>query len=174
MTSSPQQTPVYRTNLVRSGYSFSSMQGSRKNTRHTFTFQNQNNPSGGRETGAGLESTKMKPPPPSTASSWNRPTTTSSNLLPTTIPTTALLTEPEPPPPLAPSPASASPAGVTKKEGEGGSAPEPELQRAPLGLHAVRRRQRRRTPVPGLVYSTGQRSRSSPTGARPATFMGDS
>ena len=90
----------------------------------------------------------MKPP----SSSWNRPTTTSANLLPTMIPTTALLTEPTTPPP-------GREARGTKKER---ARPEPELRRAPLGLHAVRRRTRE----PGV----GLHRRPAPA-RRPASLL---
>ena len=75
----------------------------------------------------------MKPP----SSSWNRPTTTSANLLPTMISTTALLTEPATPP-LAPPPGKRGREGGELKR-SAPARPEPELRRAPLGLHAVRR-----------------------------------
>ena len=150
MTSGPQQTPVCLTDLVRSCSSTSS----------TFTFPNQNNPSG--ET---REGTKMKPP----SSSWNRPTTTSANLLPTMISTTALLTEPATPP-LAPPP----PPG--KRGREGGelkrSAPaSPPRARAPASPARITRRPPDDEPAnPGLVYIAGPRSPA----ARPPSSVGDS
>ena len=70
---------------------------------------------------------------------------------PTTIPTTALLTEPEPPPltPLAPSPASAAAAGVKRRGG--GSAPEPDPRSDYTPTTTTNP-----GPAPGLVYSTGR------------------
>ena len=90
-------------------------------------FSKQNNPSG--ET---REGTKMKPP----SSSWNRPTTTSANLLPTMIPTTALLTEPATPP-LAPPPGKRGKEGGELKR----SAPaSPPRARAPASPARITRR----------------------------------
>ena len=143
MTSGPQQTPVWRTDRVRSCSSTSS----------TFTFPNQNNPSG--ET---REGTKMKPP----SSSWNRPTTTSANLLPTMIPTTALLTEPATPP-LAPPPG--------KRGREGGelkrSAPaSPPRARAPASPARITRRPTANPRTRGW-FTSPARARPPPVLRRP-------
>ena len=104
------------------------------------------------------EGTKMKPP----SSSWNRPTTTSANLLPTMIPTTALLTEPATPP-LAPPPG--------KRGREGGelkrSAPaSPPRARAPASPARITRRPTANPRTRGW-FTSPARARPPPVLRRP-------